>query len=131
MIDMPAARTTTAAHFLLLIRHWIHLAAARQEKQQSFIHRAWDSFWNVPPESAGQHRVYIESREWLHGTEKWLTGGLRTFAEWENVAFAVTIGRFMTLTGNNWARLGQRQLRFWLAVAAVVVIIIILKVTGH
>lgn len=131
VIDVPDARTTTAEHLLALARRWARDSAINQRKHRRFSHRVWDEFWNGHPESLGQHRAYIKSHQWLNDTEKWLDGWIRWIVKWENIAFAVTIGRFMKVTGNNWSRIGERQLRFWLVILTLGIVYIVLKVTGH
>lgn len=114
-VAAPADRISLGEHVLLSLRDWAARVAAAQRNHRSFTHWLWHEFWDVQPESLGQHRRYLRSRCWL---KDYMTGWLRRFCEWENIAFALLIGRPLIAACNSISRIGARQSRFWIAAAA-------------
>jgi hypothetical protein len=116
VVTAPPARISTAGHALRSFRAWATRVAADQKTHHSFWAWLWAQVWEKKPDSLEEHASYINSRRWL---QDYMTGWVRAFCEWENVIWAVTIGRTLKLTGNSISRIGERQLRFWLAIAGV------------
>jgi hypothetical protein len=118
-IAIPQQQTGLSEHLLLLLRDWAKRTADSQKRHRSFWHWLWAGFVNSRPDSIAEQVAYLKSRQWL---EDHMTGWLRSFAEWENIAFGILIGIPLKVAGNNVSRLGERQWRFW-AVATLLAVI--------
>lgn len=126
--DLPARRISTAEHLLLAFLGWYARTADSQRKHRSFWHWLWDGVWNGRPESLGQHRAHIKSRDWL---EDYLTGWLRILVEWENVAFALLVARPVKAACILVSRMVERQPRFWVTVGLLILAAVIWKAANH
>jgi hypothetical protein len=111
-VAAPQARISLGEHLLLSLRDWAAGAVASQKAHRSFWHWLWEGFWGAQPESLRQHRKHVKSREWL---PDYMTGWLRTFAEWENIAYHLYFARPVKAVCNNVSRGVERQPRAWAA----------------
>ena len=127
-VDPPARRISTAEHLMLSFLGWAARTADSQRKHRTFWHWVWDGFWNGQPESLGQHRAHIKSRDWL---EDYMTGWLRILVEWENVAFALLVARPVKAACLLANRMVERQPRFWVTLGLLILAAVIWKAANH
>jgi hypothetical protein len=118
-LAVPQQRTSLAEHLLLSLRDWAKRTADSQKRHRSFWHWLWAEIVDSRPDSLAEHVAYLRSRQWL---EDHMTGWLRSFAEWETIAFGLLVGIPLKVIGNNLSRLGERQWRFWAVVVFLAVI---------
>jgi hypothetical protein len=128
VIEVPADRISRARQMRLWLLDRARAAGQHQKRHRTFLHWLWNIFWNSPPESLADHRKHLQSRRWL---ENYMTGWVRGFAEWENVIYGVTLARTVKAVCQTIDRIFQRQSRFWILVALVILAFIIRSASHH
>jgi len=103
-------------------------ALANQKRHRTFWF-AVGVFVTRPPETAAETVLHLESRIWL---QEWMTGRLRVFCEWENVAW----GHLVSIPGRAVLELIEkvfleRQSRFWIAIAIIAAGVLLIDITSH
>jgi hypothetical protein len=119
---VPAQRAGLAERLWLSARERAAATADYQRRHRTFWH-AIAVFITRPPETWAETEQHLKSRKWL---QEWMTGGFRTFCEWENVAWYHLVAR----PGRYALRLAEkvfltRQLGFWAAVAFIVLCVLV------
>jgi len=112
-IGRPEHRIGTAEHVLLSVREWAARMLASQKNHRGFWRWLWYQFAEKPPDSLRELGGHLRSRRWL---ENYMTGWLRAFCEWENVAFLTLVSIPLTAALGTLLKVAQRQSRFWAAV---------------
>jgi hypothetical protein len=116
VFTVPVRRVRLAERLLLAARRRIALIADTQRRHRTFWH-AIGVFITRLPETRTETETHLESREWL---QEWMTGKLRVFCEWENIAW----GHLVSIPGRAVLQLVEkvfleRQSRFWIAMAVI------------
>jgi hypothetical protein len=129
LVPVPAGPARASARVRLIRRAKGRIAetADYQRRHRTFWYAIW-VFITRPPETAAETERHLESRKWL---QEWMTGRLRVFCEWENVAW----GHLVSIPGRAALQLVEkvffeRQSRFWIAVG-VIALGLIIRLAGH
>lgn len=124
----PQHKVSTAEHLLLSLRDWAGRTLASQKKHESFWRWLWCQFWEKPPDSLAGLGRHLRSRQWL---EVYMTGWLRAFCEWENIAWGVLIAGPVTAVFSTLIKVAQRQSRSWVAFVIAAAAFTIWTMTHH
>lgn len=127
-IKRPGHRISTAAHVLLSVREWAARMLASQKNHRGFWRWLWYQFAEKPPESLCEVGGYLGSRQWL---ENYMTGWLRAFCEWENIAWLTLVAIPFTAVLGTLLKVVQRQSRFWATVLLLCAALIIWLLAHH
>ena len=127
-IGRPGRKVGTAEHVLLSVREWVARMLASRRNHRGFWRWLWYQFAEKPPDSLRELGGHLRSRRWL---ENYMTGWLRAFCEWENIAFLTLVSIPFTVVLGTFLKVAQRQSRFWAAVLLLCAALIVWLLAHH
>jgi len=99
----------------LAVLAWARRSAHNHKRHRSFGHWIWTAWFNTQPDALIPFAKYVWSNAWV---KEYMTGWVRAVAEWEYRMYLLLIGGPLVELGNSLSRIGARQSRFWLVLAA-------------